>query len=150
MQLALKEFDFLQSHDDTVEESSHEFYPAPPAQFANDRVVEPDDRLGRSNGNNLANNAFNNSHKPYAPDLLRPVLTMPPVVLMGGPTAAPVTSSPIVEEPPSPAPNQMPMVEYPEDEYYGENVDDDYLEINVEVRYKILKLSVFICIVFFF
>lgn len=132
--MALKEFDFLQSHDDTVEieDLPQEFYPAPPAQFANDQMTE--------RNNVSANvvppppNAFN-TQKSFAPDLLRPVLTMPPVVLMGGPImAGPVTPSPIIEEPPSPAPNQMPMVEYPDDEYYAENVDDDYLDINVEVR----------------
>lgn len=137
LQIALKEFDFLQSHDDTVEieDSPQEFYPAPPAQFANDRSLDSDGHMtNRNNGsaNVQPSNAFN-TQKSFAPDLLRPVLTMPPVVLMG----APVTPSPIIEEPPSPAPNQMPMVEYPEEEYYGENVDDDYLDINVEVRKQI-------------
>lgn len=151
--MALKEFDFLHSHDDTIEESlSQEYYPAPPAQFANDHIVGVDDEYHRAaiataagrpyNNSNLNNNNGTNiinaqrppqqHQKSFAPDLLRPVLTMPPVVLMGGGT--PVTPSPIVEEPPSPAPSQLPMIEYPEEEYYAETVDDDYLDINIEVR----------------
>ncbi|KAG5679043.1 hypothetical protein PVAND_008643 [Polypedilum vanderplanki] len=67
-------------------------------------------------------------------DLLRPVLSMPPVVLMGMNAEHSVNSSgnssprlnihsippsPIVEMPPSPAPYQLPLVEFPtEDDAY--------------------------------
>lgn len=69
-------------------------------------------------------------------DLFRPVLSMPPVILMdnsvivsnfgGGhsPRMHSIPTSPIVEMPPSPAPSQMNMVEFPseEDVYeYDEN-----------------------------
>lgn len=70
-------------------------------------------------------------------DLFRPVLSMPPVILMdnsvivsniGGHSPRlnmhSVPPSPIVEMPPSPAPSQMPVVEFPseEDVYeYDEN-----------------------------
>lgn len=70
-------------------------------------------------------------------DLLRPVLSMPPVVLMdnsvivtntGGTSPRfnihSIPPSPIVEMPPSPAPSQLPVVEFPseEDVYeYDEN-----------------------------
>lgn len=62
----------------------------------------------------------------------RPVLTMPPVVLMGGDQGQD-TSSPIVEMPPSPA----PLVEYPDDDensigrQYNIVADDGF---QVEVR----------------
>lgn len=61
-------------------------------------------------------------------DLLRPVLSMPPVILManGSPSNSGNSSprfnvhsippSPIVEMPPSPAPCQMPVVEFPSEE----------------------------------
>lgn len=72
-------------------------------------------------------------------DLLRPVLSLPPVVLMdnsvivsntGSGHSSPrlnihsIPPSPIVEMPPSPAPSQLPVVEFPseEDVYeYDEN-----------------------------
>lgn len=44
---------------------------------------------------------------------------MPPVILMGGPNTSignNVPPSPIVEMPPSPSPNQMPIIEYPDDD----------------------------------
>ncbi|XP_036330722.1 serine/threonine-protein kinase N isoform X4 [Rhagoletis pomonella] len=49
----------------------------------------------------------------------RPVLAMPPVILMGGELAANDMSSPIIEMPPSPAPSGMPIVEYPDDDEYA-------------------------------
>jgi hypothetical protein len=73
-------------------------------------------------------------------DLLRPVLSLPPVVLMDNSVIVSNTGgsghnsprlnihsippSPIVEMPPSPAPSQLPVVEFPyeEDVYeYDEN-----------------------------
>lgn len=75
-----------------------------------------------------------------AVDLLRPVLSMPPVILMDGGSSAnssprlnvrSIPASPIVEMPPSPAPSQQPLVEFPcEDDVY-EYDEDGYV---VEVR----------------
>lgn len=46
--------------------------------------------------------------------LHRPLLSMPPIVLMGAPgTDAVITPSPIVEMPPSPSPNHIMIVEFP-------------------------------------
>ncbi|XP_054738546.1 serine/threonine-protein kinase N isoform X2 [Anastrepha obliqua] len=53
----------------------------------------------------------------------RPVLAMPPVVLMGGELGAnDLVTSPIIEMPPSPAPSAMPIVEYPDDDEYAQDV----------------------------
>ncbi|XP_055836717.1 serine/threonine-protein kinase N isoform X3 [Episyrphus balteatus] len=49
----------------------------------------------------------------------RPVLMMPPVILMGGTGGGGGGSgdgSPIIEMPPSPVPNSLPIVEYPDDD----------------------------------
>ncbi|XP_055917813.1 serine/threonine-protein kinase N isoform X3 [Eupeodes corollae] len=46
----------------------------------------------------------------------RPVLMMPPVILMGGSGGGSGDGSPIIEMPPSPVPNSMPIVEYPDDD----------------------------------
>ena len=77
-------------------------------------------------------------------DLLRPVLSMPPVILMGDGRMGSFSSSshnrllmnsvppsPIVEMPPSPAPSQMPVVEFPIEEDVYEYDDNEYV---VEVR----------------
>lgn len=56
-------------------------------------------------------------------ELHRPLLSMPPIVLMGAPCA--VSPSPIVEMPPSPAPNQVLIVEFPCDNMEGVlNIED--------------------------
>ncbi|XP_050325851.1 serine/threonine-protein kinase N isoform X6 [Bactrocera neohumeralis] len=49
----------------------------------------------------------------------RPVLAMPPVILMGGELGAGNMTSPIIEMPPSPAPSALPIVEYPDDDEYA-------------------------------
>ncbi|XP_028902231.2 serine/threonine-protein kinase N isoform X5 [Zeugodacus cucurbitae] len=49
----------------------------------------------------------------------RPVLAMPPVILMGGELGANDVNSPIIEMPPSPAPSALPIVEYPDDDEYA-------------------------------
>ncbi|XP_052861212.1 serine/threonine-protein kinase N [Anopheles cruzii] len=79
--------------------------------------------------------------KSLSVDLLRPVLSLPPPILYGGSgpsgnnngyyhgggsgyrnnrdsyySTVSSTGSPIVEEPPSPAPSQMPYVQFPEDD----------------------------------
>ncbi|XP_063702479.1 serine/threonine-protein kinase N isoform X2 [Culicoides brevitarsis] len=85
--------------DDTMMENSGDLIQAPPPlQFQ-----DPPMPFQRSP-----------AHKDDAPDLLRPILTMPPVLLMGGSGIVP--PSPIVEMPPTPDANQMPVVEYPEEE----------------------------------
>jgi hypothetical protein len=76
-------------------------------------------------------------------DLLRPLLSMPPVVLMmGDGSGSPrlnmysVPPSPIVEMPPSPAPSQLGVVEYPPEDDVYEYDEDEYV---VEVRTLIFK-----------
>lgn len=75
-------------------------------------------------------------------DLLRPVLSMPPVILMDGGSFThsnqsrmnnySVPPSPIIEMPPSPAPSQHQMVvEYPGEDDVYEYDEDGYV---VEVR----------------
>lgn len=75
-------------------------------------------------------------------DLLRPVLSMPPVILMDGGSFTysshhsrlnihSIPPSPIVEMPPSPAPSQHQMVEYPGEDDVYEYDEDGYV---VEVR----------------
>lgn len=124
--MALQEFDFLQNHEDG--ENSGEAHPdeehlliqPPPLQFQDPvSPLPPSQRY---------------HHKEDAPDLLRPILTMPPVLLMGGGIVPP---SPIVELPPTPDANQMPVVEYPEedDEPAQEFIVQD--QIDIEVRYLI-------------
>lgn len=49
----------------------------------------------------------------------RPVLAMPPVILMGGELGVGDMTSPIIEMPPSPAPSGLPIVEYPDDDEYA-------------------------------
>lgn len=59
-----------------------------------------------------------------SPDVYhRPVLSMPPVILMGGGggggfsgSLMSIPPSPIVEMPPSPAPSQMMIIEFPDDD----------------------------------
>lgn len=76
-------------------------------------------------------------------DLLRPVLSMPPVVLMGDSSnnsgsgnSSPrfnvhsIPPSPIVEMPPSPAPCQMPVVEFPcEEDAYEYDEGGELVEV---------------------
>lgn len=73
-------------------------------------------------------------------DLLRPVLSMPPVILMDGGSSAnnspmlnihSIPPSPIVEMPPSPAPMHHPVVEFPCEDNIYEYDEDGYV---VEVR----------------
>lgn len=112
--MALQEFDFLQNHEDEDEQ-----HLSPPLQFQDHMPT-------------------GQSHKEDAPDLLRPILTMPPVLLMGGygPNSGIIPPSPLVEMPPTPDANQMPTVEYPEDdEPPQEFVVQD--QIDIEVRYRI-------------
>lgn len=81
-------------------------------------------------------------------DLLRPVLSMPPVILMDGRSFSNSSSrflhsvppSPIVEMPPSPAPSQRPVVEFPADDDVYEYDEDGFV---VEVRIMFL-LNIFI------
>jgi hypothetical protein len=78
-------------------------------------------------------------------DLLRPVLLMPPVILMDGGSAQnspqlninSVPPSPIIDFPPSPAPSQHPVVEFPAEDDVYEYDEDGFV---VEVR-KSLSIS---------
>jgi hypothetical protein len=86
-------------------------------------------------------------------DLLHPVLSMPPVILMGGTVNRDsyfnynsFTASPIIEMPPSPAPNQMPMIEFPDDD----DDDDDILNVEEECYDEINIVEVRFMIFFFF
>jgi hypothetical protein len=85
-------------------------------------------------------------------DLLRPVLSMPPVILMDGGSSTSrsfrmnihsVPPSPIVEMPPSPAPSQHPVVEFPVDNDVYSYDEDGFV---VEVRlFKSLSLTLAFC-----
>lgn len=71
-----------------------------------------------------------------SPDVYhRPVLSMPPVILMGGGGGGLGYSSPIVEMPPSPAPSHMMFIEFP---------DDDIDEVRFESISFSFKLFFFI------
>lgn len=90
-------------------------------------------------------------------DLLRPVLSMPPVVLMGDSSGSSsshnsprlnvrsVPASPIVEMPPSPAPTHMLIVEFPtEDDVYEYDERGDFVEVcsfSMLVVYTFFTLS---------
>lgn len=98
--------------------------------------------------------------KSLSGDLLRPVLSMPPVVLMGGVGAGAnnnrdsfisYTASPIVEEPPSPAPGGL---EYPDFRNRNQQLDYDAYTVDededgggetydqiIEVRARWLRLN---------
>jgi hypothetical protein len=84
-------------------------------------------------------------------DLLRPVLLMPPVVLIDGgnsQNSSPhvrinsVPQSPIVDFPPSPAPSQHPMVEFPAEDDVFEYDEDGCV---VEVRECFVLSSLKMC-----
>lgn len=89
----------------------------------------------------------------------RPVLSMPPVILMGGPAAggpgfasifggghASVPPSPIVEMPPSPAPSHMMVIEFPaddddDDEDEDEEGDEDQLDdVGLQLRADVFSV----------
>jgi hypothetical protein len=75
-------------------------------------------------------------------DLLRPVLSMPPVILMDGGSPRlninSIAASPIIDFPPSPAPSQQPVVEFPVEDDVYEYDEDGFV---VEVR----NLSISLC-----
>lgn len=82
-------------------------------------------------------------------DLLRPVLSMPPVILMDGGSLSNSSSrlnirsgsaSPIVEMPPSPAPSQRQVVEFPHEDDVYEYDEEGYV---VEVRNFFLSFAIF-------
>lgn len=86
-------------------------------------------------------------------DLLRPVLSMPPVVLIdGGPIHQRINNShsvridsvpesPIVDFPPSPAPSQHTMVEFPAEEVFDTDEDGCVVEVRVYVTFFFNTLS---------
>ncbi|XP_035792127.1 serine/threonine-protein kinase N-like isoform X3 [Anopheles albimanus] len=113
----------------------------PPPALRGRQAEEPGDTILQQDQRFSTTMASGQLQKSLSGDLLRPVLSMPPPVLYGGGGygGARVTSyrdsyystmsstdSPIVEEPPSPAPNQLPFVRFPEDE---ETSYDNIIEI---------------------
>jgi hypothetical protein len=79
------------------------------------------------------------AQKSLPNELLRPVLTMPPVVLRYNEPTDP--TSPIVEMPPSPAPFNHPIVEFPTDDEYVMPItqsNDDYVEVRILYKIPIL------------
>lgn len=93
-----------------------------------------------STANNSTINDKSQSQNSNTYQLLRPVLSMPPVVLMGGGGNDnmfgyyTIPISPIVEMPPSPSPttfsqNNPPLYEYPDDD---EDDDDTHQYVNDE------------------
>ncbi|XP_058834648.1 serine/threonine-protein kinase N isoform X1 [Topomyia yanbarensis] len=135
LQNALREFDFLHQHESTGGESVlaqqqtvvgqyHEMAP----QFASKYSHQPEAEEDDSEDYDIPPPPLPESPPPtlqksLSGDLLRPVLSMPPVVLMGGGNGGggfsnrdsyiSYTGTPIIEEPPSPA----PTVTYPFEDY---------------------------------
>lgn len=101
MQSALREFDFLHHVD-----RSSSFVPTPPVSNRNSSTPATEPMHQQR------------PHIRISPDTYhRPLLSMPPVILMGpGGTGPSMPVSPIVEMPPSPAPSEMMFVEFPEDD----------------------------------
>jgi hypothetical protein len=138
----LSEFDFLHHEDDQHHQQQHQ-----QQQPIHDDTIE----LTANNANAKDTRMQIIIPQVSLPiDLLSPVLSMPPVVLMGGGQPGMRSSlycgqmpqSPIIEMPPSPAPNQMPMVEFPEDD---DVLVEEYDEINiVEVRVSIVTTISFL------
>lgn len=84
----------------------------------------------------------------------RPVMSMPPVILMGGPVCdggnsnymhSSMPSSPIVEMPPSPAPSSMMYVDFPADEIDEVNIVQNIVEVRVESIFSFFCFSCFYC-----
>ncbi|XP_058459781.1 serine/threonine-protein kinase N isoform X2 [Malaya genurostris] len=154
LQNALKEFDFLHQHESTNESlllasrqqpivtgEYHEMAPQFASQLSH-RLAQPTDE--HEGGEEKRENQEDDYDVPPPPlpespppalqkslsgDLLRPVLSMPPVVLMGGDGRGGVglsnrdsyisyTGTPIIEEPPSPA----PIVDCPFEDYAAYSV----------------------------
>lgn len=83
-------------------------------------------------------------------DLLRPVLSMPPVILMDGGSLSNSSSrlnvhsvppSPIVEMPPSPAPSHQMLLEFPrnDDDVYEYDTDGFVVEVRIFFPFFILQ-----------
>jgi hypothetical protein len=139
----LSEFDFLHHEDDPQHQLHHHHHQHQQQKQLHQQQSVNDDTVELTANNANAKDARMQIIIPQVSlpvDLLSPVLSMPPVVLMGGGQpgmrsslyCGQIPQSPIVEMPPSPAPNQMPMVEFPEDD---DVLVEEYDEINiVEVR----------------
>lgn len=124
MQSALEEFDFL--HEDkllvncgTATAPVHNNFAAPSAT-----ATTTNSSINTNNHHNNQSSVVTQDEIPVtaaslmARELHRPLLSLPPIVLMGGNPYGfnMVTPSPIIEMPPSPAPNQMLIVEFPDDD----------------------------------
>ncbi|XP_073846987.1 serine/threonine-protein kinase N isoform X20 [Musca autumnalis] len=122
LQSALSEFDFLNQLDsqpNTLQRPHHHHNNQQPQQ---QQQLQQQMRSQSQTQQQQQPPLQNNSLEPQSPGsglYHRPVLTMPPVVIMGGDggpsSSSHDLSSPIIEMPPSPA----PIVEYPDDEDYG-------------------------------
>lgn len=108
LQSALREFDFLHHVD-----RSSSFVPTTPVP---------------NRGSTTPTSEPMHQQRPHiriSPDTYhRPLLSMPPVILMGPSGNGCIPVSPIVEMPPSPAPSEMMFVEFPD--------DDDCVEVRIE------------------
>lgn len=102
MQNALREFDFLHHVD-----RSSSFVPTTPVSNRGPTTEPTTEPMHQQR-----------PHIRISPDTYhRPLLSMPPVILMGPGGNGSMPVSPIVEMPPSPAPSEMMFVEFPEDDY---------------------------------
>ncbi|GAB0091712.1 serine/threonine-protein kinase N [Sergentomyia squamirostris] len=102
LQSALQEFDFLQHVDQPQQQlPSVDLQQRPEMP----QTLPPIQHVPESN-----------SPSALSRELFRPVLAMPPVILMGGSHFGIPTPSPIVEMPPSPAPSQLQLVDFPDDD----------------------------------
>lgn len=92
------------------------------AYFHYDEISIDDLQFGVENNSGGPNR---NSLFGVSGELHRPLLSMPPIVLMGAPSSGLVTPSPIVEMPPSPAPNHVRILEFPSETLEGVvNIED--------------------------
>ncbi|XP_039444472.1 serine/threonine-protein kinase N isoform X2 [Culex pipiens pallens] len=131
LQNALREFDFLhnQQHQEQEDEMAPQFATQAPSELDDDDYDVPPPPLPKTPP--PISPTTTPLQKSLSGDLLRPVLSMPPVVLMGGVGAGAnnnrdsfisYTASPIVEEPPSPAPGGL---EYPDFRDRNQQLDYD-------------------------
>lgn len=89
-----------------------------------ENLLVDDLQLGGGDGGSNRNSTY------MSREMHRPLLSMPPIVLMGPPGGGGmvVTPSPIVEEPPSPAPNHLLIIDFPCDSMEGVLNSEDLLD----------------------
>lgn len=142
-QKALDEFDFLYKIDQPKSKTQNRQSPIPPAS--------PTSAANLPTSTSRSTSSLP-QERPYVTQSSevchRPVLSMPPVILMGGggdsgvegsPGFASlfgsksVPPSPIIEMPPSPAPSHMMVVEFPDDD---EDQPDDVMGVHLHDDYR--------------